>query len=202
MRSFFIPRKELMDMNLKPLTELDAVNKILAAIGEAPVNTLEELTNIDAVNAYAILMDENRSFQMRGWFFNKHASYVFNPDTNEKKIHWIDNILYLKGLNGEKLVKKGKYIYDMANQTDTFISPLTAEVVFLVPFDDMPEPVKDFITAEAALTFQTRFLGDPSLTQVLEAGRQKAWAVFQEYDMDINDYNMLDNTDVLALKQR
>ncbi|ATN92974.1 putative tail tubular protein A [Ralstonia phage RPSC1] len=38
-----------------PRTELDAVNAIIAVIGEAPVNTLEGDGNVDAMSARALL---------------------------------------------------------------------------------------------------------------------------------------------------
>ena len=36
-------------MELTALTELDAVNEIISVIGESPLNTLEELKNVDGI---------------------------------------------------------------------------------------------------------------------------------------------------------
>ena len=44
-------------MTITPLTELEAVNEILASIGEAPVNTIENSQNVDVINALRILKE-------------------------------------------------------------------------------------------------------------------------------------------------
>ena len=47
-------------MTLTPLTELEAVNEILASIGESPVHTIENPTNVDVINCLRILRNVNR----------------------------------------------------------------------------------------------------------------------------------------------
>lgn len=61
---------------ISPTTELDAVNEIIGAIGEAPVNTLENIMNVDVISALRILRNNNRSFQSRGWSFNSITEYL------------------------------------------------------------------------------------------------------------------------------
>jgi hypothetical protein len=57
-------------MSLAPTTELEAVNTMLNTIGEAPVNTLVNMTSVDASSALSILNSVNREVQSQGWFFN------------------------------------------------------------------------------------------------------------------------------------
>ena len=40
-------------MNITPMTELEAVNIILASIGESPVNSIENPTNVDKCYPYS-----------------------------------------------------------------------------------------------------------------------------------------------------
>ena len=47
-------------------TEIDAVNFILGAIGQAPVTTLEA-TNPDVAIAYQTLQEVSREVQAEGW---------------------------------------------------------------------------------------------------------------------------------------
>ena len=187
-------------MQLTPLTELDAVNSILASINESPVNTLEGLTDTDAINALRTLRQINRQFQSRGWSFNTFDNYVFNPDVYSKKITWLDTLLYIKGSN--KYVKRGKYLYDMTNQTFIFTAPITASVILLTEFEDMPEQARDYIVAKASSDFAAKFLGDDSLTQILVQREQEAWGYFHDFEMTSNDYNMLNNTYISGLKAR
>ena len=57
--------------------ELQAVNQILASVGQAPVTTLEQ-TNPDVAIAYDTLQQVSREVQAEGWTFNKEYHYPPN----------------------------------------------------------------------------------------------------------------------------
>ena len=67
-------------MSLTPTTELEAVNTMLNTIGEAPVNTLVNMTSVDALAALSVLQNVNRGVQVEGWFFNSEYDYPLVPD--------------------------------------------------------------------------------------------------------------------------
>lgn len=189
-------------MILTPVTELDAVNEIIGGIGESPVNSIENPTNVDVINAIRLLNLTNRQVQSKGWSFNIIESYTLNPDVFTKKIRWMDNFLFIRGTDGTRYVKRGDYLYDFNNQTDTFENPVDVECILLVPFDDMPEPMKQYITAKAAREFQVRYLGDSALTEELARYEMEAWRDLQEYELELNNFNMLDMTGVQQLRRR
>lgn len=189
-------------MLLTPVTELDAVNEIIGAIGESPVNSIENPTNVDVINAIRILNLTNRQVQAKGWSFNTLDSYTLNPDVFSKKIRWNDNFLFLRGTDNTRYVKRGDYVYDFTNKTDTFEKSIEVECILLVPFVDMPEPMRQYITAKAAREFQVRYLGDAALTEELARYEMEAWQALQEYELDLNDFNMLDMTGVQQLRSR
>lgn len=189
-------------MTLTPLTELEAVNEILASIGESPVNTLEHPTNVDVINCTRILRNINRSIQSKGWTFNKIDSYTLNPDKTTKKIRWLSNILYIVGTSNEKYTKKGDYLFDFDNQTDKFESSITCTVIFLVDFENMPDPMRSYITAKAARAFQVRYLGDSALGEELLRDEQETWAALMEYELDSNNFNMFDVPGVSTINER
>lgn len=189
-------------MTLTPLTELEAVNEILASIGESPVNTIENPTNVDVINCLRILRNVNRRVQSKGWTFNKIDSYTLNPDAYTHKIRWLSNLLYVVGTDGTKYTKKGDYLFDWENQTVEFNNSIDCMIIFLVDFEDMPDPMRSYITAKAATTFQTRYLGDSSLGEELLRDEQEAWAALMEYELDSNDFNMLDVTGVQTILER
>ncbi len=58
--------------------ELQAVNQILASVGQAPVTTLEQ-TNPDVAIAYQTLLEVSREVQAEGWTFNKEGHYEMAP---------------------------------------------------------------------------------------------------------------------------
>ena len=63
--------------------ELQAVNQILASVGQAPVTTLEQ-TNPDVAIAYNTLQQVSREVQAEGWTFNREYRYPLTPNRTEK----------------------------------------------------------------------------------------------------------------------
>lgn len=190
-------------MEISALTELDAVNNIIGTLGEAPLNTLEDLTNVDAINALRILQDVSRNEQARGWSFNLIEDFVLNPDINDNnRIPWSDKYLFLKGEEGTKLVRYGKHMKDLVRNSDYFPQPIRATVVLLIPFEELPEQMRSYIVAKAGFMFQSAYYGDEGMTTVINMQVQDAWQHLMDYEMDDNNYSMLDNDHVKELLSR
>ena len=181
---------------------LEAINDMLAAVGEAPVNTLEDSQNVDVENAIRVLEKVNRQVQSKGWSFNHVDEAKLNRDLTTNKIKWQDDILYIVGTDGTKYVHRGEYLYDFDNQTDTFTSDIEVELIRLVDFDYMPSVARDYIVAKAARIFQSQTLDDDSIGQNLLAQEQEAWAALQEYEMELGDYSMFSVQPVQTLEAR
>lgn len=181
---------------------LDAINDMLAAIGEAPVNSLEDSQNVDVENAIRVLERVNRQVQSKGWSFNHVAETKLNVDLTTHKIKWQGDLLYIVGTDGTKYVQRGEYVYDFDNQTDTFDSDIAVELIRLVDFDYMPSVARDYIVAKAARIFQQYTLDDDSIGQNLVAQENEAWAALQEYEMELGDYTMFSLQPVQTLEVR
>ena len=190
-------------MEISALTELDAVNNIIGTLGEAPIDTLENLTNVDAINALRILQEVSRQEQARGWSFNLIENFTLNPDINDNnRIPWNDKYLFLKGEEGTKLVRYGKHIKDLVTNSDYFPQPIQAEVILLIPFEELPEQMRSYIVAKAGFMFQSAYFGDEGMTTVINMQVQDAWQHLMDYEMDDNNYSMLDNEHVKELLAR
>lgn len=189
-------------MEISALTELDAVNNIIGTIGESPINSLETLQNVDAINALRILREVSRQEQARGWSFNIIEEHLLTPDTYTKRIPWSENYLFLKGVNGEKLVRSGDFVKDLTNNQLTFNNTVTVQAVLMLPFEDLPEAMRSFIITKAAHKFQSRYFGDEALTQITQRDVQEAWQYLMEFEVDNNDYNLLNHTYVQELLSR
>lgn len=181
---------------------LDAINDILAAVGEAPVNSLEDSQNVDVENAIRVLEKVNRQVQSKGWSFNHVNETKLNRDLTTRHIKWQDDILYIVGTDGTKYVQRGDYVYDFDNQTDLFDSDIEVELIRLVDFDYMPNVARDYIVAKAARIFQSQTLDDDSIGQNLLQQEQEAWAALQEYEMELGDYSMFGLQPVQTLEAR
>jgi len=74
--------------NLVPMTELDAVNAMLAVIGESPIASVDTATQADVLMAIATLRDSARECLALGWKFNTEYGYELKPvDT----FSWVDS---------------------------------------------------------------------------------------------------------------
>lgn len=189
-------------MEITALNELDAVNQIIGTIGESPVNSLENLANVDAINALRILRNVSRQEQARGWSFNIIPSHTLNPDQYNGKIRWNSSFLSLKGLNGEKLVHFGDFVKDLANDKIVFTSSITAEAILYIPFEELPEQMRSYIVAKSSYIFQASYFGDDSLTKVIQTQIQDAWQQLMEFELENNDYSILNNEVVKELLSR
>lgn len=67
-------------IGLVATTELEAVNAMLASIGEAPITTLDGATQSDVQTALNILRDTTREVQTEGWRFNTEFGFEIAPD--------------------------------------------------------------------------------------------------------------------------
>lgn len=65
--------------NLNPTTELEAVNSMLAALGEAPLTSLVAVTQPDYVTAINTLRDATREILTMGWRFNREWGFQILP---------------------------------------------------------------------------------------------------------------------------
>ena len=186
---------------LTTLTELDAVNQMLSAIGSDPVTTLDDSTDVDVINAQRLLSDVSRHVQRQGWDFNK-TTKTYMPDVNNHRIMWGTNILSFKSEDDNVYVKRGNYVYDMTNDTYEFPKEIQATVIYGLDFEDLPDCFKEYITAKAAIDFQSRYFGDSSVSQDLQYALQIAYQDIVQYDMDMQDVNILNLSGVSEVLQR
>ena len=67
-----------------PITELDSVNILLAAVGEAAVSSLETATTVDVTQAKNLISNINREVQEKGWHFNTVWDVVLSVDSESR----------------------------------------------------------------------------------------------------------------------
>lgn len=171
-------------MSLYASSRLQAVNTILRAVGETPVSSLETESGVDVEMAEATLDQVNREVQNIGWEFNSGLT-TFSPDSSGK-IQLPATVLRFSspgrgvggGANhpgaGTRLVTRSGYLYNRTDETDTFASPVTLEVVEYVDWSDLPEAARTYITLKAARRYADRTLGDAALSQYTRQDEQEA----------------------------
>ena len=170
-------------------TELQAVNEILASVGQAPVTTLDQ-TNPDVAIAYDTLLQVSREVQAEGWTFNKEFGYPFTPDNNNQ-ILIPDNVLQLDltpDYRDRDVVRRSGKLYDRTAHSYTFTEQVNCDVVWLFDWVDLPVPIKDYIVARAASIVSTRIVGDSTQYQMLQQREAYTRAMALEYECNQGDY--------------
>tara|TARA_R100001594_G_scaffold9166_1_gene22619 strand:+ start:2032 stop:2655 length:624 start_codon:yes stop_codon:yes gene_type:complete len=178
-------------------TELSAVNSILGAIGQSPINSLQ-FTNPEVGFIYNLLRDANIDVQNEGWHFNteKHVAYI--PDSNGK-ITITNDILKMDVSEGWErreydVVKRNGYLYDKYDHTDDWSelpsTGINLDITRLFTYEDLPSVFKRYIIYRASRVAATQLVGDPQLTSLLANQEGLARAACIEYECNQGNHSM------------
>lgn len=156
-------------------TELSAVNSMLATVGEAPINTLEDVYVVDAVTARAALHEVTREILIEGYTFNTDQGYPLVPEAFAPfEIKTPPNALSVVPSGG--LTVRGNRLYNPATFSYSFegSAPVPVEVVWYLPFDDLPEVTRQYVALRAARRFQKRSTASELLHVITEEDERSA----------------------------
>ena len=184
-------------------TKLDAVNTMLSAIGEAPVNSLSSGL-VEAEIAETILNTVDREVQSMGWHFNTEYKKTFAQDTNGEIPLGADILRADAHLdaNSKNLVLRGLKMYDRKNHTFAINEAVNLDVVVQLDFEDLPEVAKRYITLKSTRVFQDRVVGSNTLHDFQERDEMAALMELREFDARTDDNNIFDNYDVFKVIDR
>jgi len=183
-------------MSLLATTELEAVNSMLSAIGESPVNSLVSMTSVDAITAYSVLKNVNRSVQIQGWFFNLEKEYTLTPNLNGQ-LDLPTNTLAMDSSSESskyEAIQRGLKVYDKKNHTYIFAEALKVDLIVLLSFEEIPEAARTYITQRASRMFQDRTLGSDSLHSFHREDEYQALTTLRLMESENADYNILSGT--------
>ena len=181
-------------MTVAATTELEAINVMLSAVGEAPINSLTGTLPVDARQAQSFLNEASKEIQSEGWSFNYEYDVVLTRDAGNS-VALPTNVLRVdvSVANHPDIdpVQRGLKLYDRKNHTFSFTEDLKAEIVYFLAFDELPEPARRYINLKAARVFIDRVLGDDGLRGYTQQDEVRARAVLLDSDASIADHNVL-----------
>ena len=188
-------------------TELEAVNTMLAIIGEAPVNSITGALPLDASLAKTTLAEITREVQSAGFHFNTFYDYTLSLDV-DSKIPLADNIMRVD-LDTNKyspstynVVKQGSFLYNKKDNTFTFDKALDAIVIIYLNFTDLPESARRYITIRAGRIFQDRVVGGADAHGFSIRDEAGALAVLRQEEGITGDHSIFDNNDTFSIINR
>lgn len=177
---------------MTPNTYLEAVNVMLSSVGETPVNSLES-QNVEAEIAADILLQESRSVQAQGWFYNSEKGYRLAPDS-QGEIILPNNCLRADPTDpNELLMQRGNKLYDIKNHTSIVGKTVVADLVIELAFEELPPVARQYITIKASRAFQDRVIGSETLHGFQEKDQLMALIAMQEAETAHQDFTIFDS---------
>lgn len=170
-----------MSLDLAPLTELEAVNEILGAIGDSPVNS-HNTGLANAALARQALHNMSRRVQALGWEFNYEKEILLERD-NDNFINLGSNVLRVKASTRDAyrdVTQRGLKLYDKTNRTFVFTSDIYVDRVLFLDWDSLPSTARDYITIAAARKFQKGFIGSRELDEITKEDEFKALTALKD----------------------
>lgn len=181
-------------MTLELTKELDAVNMMLSAIGEAPVSSLTDPSLLDASLAKEVLDQTNLSVQTAGLHCNTvlNQKLIPNAATNEISVGTLTLKVDSTGQSAHRdVVQRGTKLFDRDNNLFTFTESIYVDRVELIPFEDLPQHVRRYVMTKASRRFQTRFMGSEVLAGFTAQDEQEALIEFERTEAQTEDRNLL-----------
>lgn len=179
---------------ITPISELEAVNLMLKAIGESPTSTLSGDVGLDVVTAHGTLNDVMREVQSEGWQFNTEYDFPL-PRTVDGAVSIPANALSLdvdrRAYHGLDPVQRGTRLYDRKNHTYTFDVDVKAKIIFGFGFAEMPQSARHYVAVKAARRFQDDSVGSNDLHRFKSKDEEEARLRLLEDQAEEEDLNFL-----------
>ena len=181
-------------MALARTTFLEAVNRVLQMMGEAPVNSLNGQFGL-AQQAQDMLNDISRKVQVDGWSFNTDYEREMLPDAVTQEVAVGPNVsrVVVDPYNYPSLdvVQRGSRLYDRRSKTYEFTDAFNADVTYFLEWEELPEHARQYITIKAGRHLQEAILGSADLSKINITAEAEARALFMEEEGAVSQTNML-----------
>ena len=152
------------------------------------------LANPEVSFIYDLLTEVNKDVQNEGWVWNIERHVKVTPD-GDKHIeipsnylrYDVHNGLYDKTLDVVRRKKNvsgtDKYLlYDLVNHTYEFTGDKYLDIVYLYPYEELPNVFKRYITYRAAVRAATQLVANAQLVQLLQTQENMTRAACMEYE--------------------
>jgi hypothetical protein len=150
--------------------ELEAVNILLSVIGEAPIDSLSDITVneiSDSALARKTLHEVSRDVQAEGWSWNTDNGVTYVPDAQDH-VNVPDSALKVvfstSKYGDNQYVVRGLRVYDRNQHTYTIAQSVVAnEVVSNLDWDELPHAAQQYIVIRAARIYSDRYLNSNAI---------------------------------------
>lgn len=181
-------------MTLSRTSYLEAVNRVLQMMGEAPVNSLNGQFGL-AQQADDMLKDISRKVQTDGWSFNTDYERDMVPDSVTKEVAVGTNVsrvvVDIYNYPSLDVVQRGSKLYDRRANSYQFDQAFKADVTYMLDWEELPEHARQYITIKAGRHLQEAILGSADLSKINITAEAEARALFLEEETYVSQNSML-----------
>jgi len=191
-------------------SKLNAVNTLLAIIGEAPVNSLNPPLTGDASLADQVLDEVSREVQGAGWSWNTmlYDSIPLDASTGQSQLP--SNTLAVRFnpisypsqrfvLRGLRLFDRVKNTYDLRSSLGVALtgnnSNLVAEIIEELDWNSIPETGRRYISIRAGRIFANRAVTSASIESYTAEDEQNALQILKRTEDMAQNYNFISGPD-------
>ena len=168
------------------MTELEAINRMLAGIGQAPVNTVDQ-ANPDVAICSRTLKQVSQEVQSEGWTFNRvnnfmqqpseglliirsstsdgDSDYIMQMDLSHNSLFSRDKQTCAKGRGAEIC------LYNLSDDTfDWGNNPIEVDkTYYYADIGVIPPASQNYIVSKASAAISFKTFGDPNLYKILRS---------------------------------
>lgn len=178
-------------------TKIDAINEILSLVGINTVASLDDPVRQDVIAAEETLNQTLKHIATQNNYYNRYEEVEYTPDVNG--YIYVPNDVYDAELIDptRQAVIKGDRIFNITDKTFVWTKKEKFEVTYYLDFTDLPEVVMRYVIYASARTLYLKLFGPSAHLQVLAAESKLAYDVWQRWEYDSMDGNMLAGYDVI-----
>lgn len=182
------------------ITELDVINDMLATLGEAPLNSMDDDHAMVAAGR-GILSRVNTREQAKKWWFNTEIT-TLTPDPENGSIYQPADAISVDPVQpSNEFVVRGRRLYKPGSGSYVFSQPVECRIIRKVKFEDLPETAAAFIAATAVRDFCRSYDGDKNKMDALERERREAYTTFNSEHIRNSNTNLLRKPSTMYLAQ-
>ena len=183
------------------MTELEAVNTLLAVIGEAPIDKLSDLNKneiTDASLARKTLNEVKRDLCGEGWSWNTDFAVKLTQDSKKQFLldaNWLKVEFAPAQYPQSNLVARGLKVYDRYKRTfelgDDMEEVLISYVLINLDWDDVPYQAQQYIAIRAARIYADRFVNSNAIYTYTVQDEEYARAMLIRSEESDGEANLL-----------
>ena len=201
-------------MATNTLTELEAVNLILASADMMPVTQLTPTTTAEATLAKQQLDSCKQEILNEGWFWN--TEYEFELAADDTGVVYIDSVNARTGPDyttspgppdyvimrfdcndSPSYIVRGDRLYDREDKSDNqFSRSVKGTAVFDLDWEKLPFEAINYIAKKAARRFHEYHVGSSDALRSLIQDEQEGRRLLLDMELDVGHYSMFDSPDL------